>query len=225
MADPGPCKQVFTQLAETARALGHQHRLELLQHVSQGERSVERLAQLTGLTVANASQHLLLLRRAGLAASRRDGKNVLYRLASDRVLSLMEGLGRVAEESNAEIRMVVADFFERLDTLEPVSREELAARVRAGGVTVLDARTEEEFALGHLPGAVNVPTLDLLDRLAELPKDREIVAYCRGAYCVLSFKVVSKLREMGFRARRLEQGFPEWRAAGLAVETGGTQAA
>ena len=210
--------QIFEQFAELARVLGHAHRLELIELVSQGERSVERLAQLTGLSIANASQHLQQLRRGGFVQSRRDGKRVLYRLADGPILSLMAALRSYAERNRAEVGKIVADYFHRLDQLEPVSRKDLARRLKARTAIVLDVRPEDEFALGHVSGALNIPMDELKRRLAELPKDQEIVAYCRGAYCVLSFEAVALLRKHGFLVRRLEEGFPEWKAAGLATE-------
>jgi rhodanese-related sulfurtransferase/DNA-binding transcriptional ArsR family regulator len=211
--------RIFERFAELARALGHAHRLELLEHVAQGERSVERLAQLAGLSIANASQHLQHLRRAGFVQSRRNGKHMLYRLGEGPILELLGALRGYAEGRSAEVRAIIADYFERLDALEPVPRDELVERLRDGCVTLLDVRPEDEFALGHLPGALNVPLAELDRRLAELPKHREIVAYCRGPYCVLSFEAVAALRARGYRVRRLEDGFPEWKAAGLAIET------
>ncbi len=204
-------------LAEVAKALGHSHRLEILELVAQGARSVEALAARAGLSVANASQHLQLLRRAGLLASRREGKRVLYSLSDPLVLDLTGALRRVAERNLAEVRDVVRGYFHERDSLEPVSRKELVRRLREDCVTVLDVRPEDEFALGHLPHAINIPLRELSRRLREIPKTREIVAYCRGPYCVLAFEAVALLRQRGFKIRRLEDGYPEWRAAGLPV--------
>lgn len=181
---------------------------------------METLAQRTGISIANASQHLQQLRRAGLVASRRDGRYVVYRLADETVLALLSSLREVAERNVAEIDRIVRSYFADLDDLEPVSREALLDRLRNGQVTVLDVRPADEFAIGHLPGALNVPIEMLEQRLTELDPNQEIVAYCRGAYCVLSFEAVAALRERGFNVRRLEDGFPEWRAAGLPVEAG-----
>ncbi|WP_395017886.1 ArsR/SmtB family transcription factor [Dongia sp.] len=214
----GAKSRLFDQFAELARVLGHAHRLGLLEHVSQGERSVERLAELAGLSVANTSQHLQHLRRGGFVQSRRDGNRVLYRLGNGPVLDLLASLRLYAERSSAEVREIVGDYFTRLDQLEPVSREALVERLHDGSVTLLDLRPEDEFALGHLPGALNFPLDQLEQRLKELPKKQEIVAYCRGPYCVLSFEAVAMLRAKGFKVRRLEDGFPEWKAAGLEVE-------
>lgn len=210
--------QIFEQFAELARVLGHAHRLELIEFVSQGERSVDRLAQLTGLSVANVSQHLQQLRRGGFVQSRREGKRVLYKLADGPILSLLGALRTYAERNRAEVGKIVSDYFSRLDQLEPVSRKELAQRLKAKTAIVLDVRPEDEFALGHVRGALNIPMDELKRRLAELPKNQEIVAYCRGTYCVLSFEAVALLRKRGFLVRRLEEGFPEWKAAGLATD-------
>jgi rhodanese-related sulfurtransferase/DNA-binding transcriptional ArsR family regulator len=210
--------QIFEQFAELARVLGHAHRLELIEYVAQGERSVERLAQLSGLSAANASQHLKHLRRGGFVQARRDGKRVLYSLADGPILSLIAALRTYAERNRAEVGKIVSDYFHRLDALEPVSRKELARRLKAGSVVVLDVRPEDEFALGHVSGALNIPVDELKRRLAELPRNQEIVAYCRGAYCVFSFEAVAFLRRRGYAVRRLEDGFPEWKAAGLGIE-------
>jgi ArsR family transcriptional regulator len=220
MSTLSPKLALFAQFAAVAKALGHAHRLELLEQLSQGERSVEVLADRTGLTIANASQHLQHMRRAGLVANRRDGKFVYYRLADDAVLELLAALRRIAERNVAEVERVVRSYFDARDSLEAVSREELLERSRAGVVTILDVRPEDEFALGHLPGALNIPLRDLEARLGEIDPKQEIVAYCRGPYCVLSYEAVARLRARGFKVRRLEDGLPEWRAAGLSVVVG-----
>ncbi len=225
MSSVGPKQAIFASLAEVALALGHAHRLELLEHLGQGERSVEELAARAGLTFANTSRHLQILRRASLVATRRDGKRVMYRLAGDgEVVELMKSLGRVGERNVAEVKGVMATYFRARDAMEPVSRAELIARLRDGLVTVLDVRPENEFRHGHLPSALNIPLLELENRLTELPRDREVVAYCRGPYCVLSFEAVTALRARGYVVRRLEDGYPEWKAAGLPVEAVGVAA-
>ena len=219
MSSVGPKQRVFASLAEIAQALGHAHRLELLEHLGQGERSVEDLAARANLTLANTSRHLQLLRRAALVEGRRDGKRIYYRLAGDDlVIGLLLALSRVGERNSAEIARVMASYFRARDELEPVSRDELLDRLRWGTATVLDVRPEHEFAHGHLPDALNIPLSELERRLAELPADQEIVAYCRGPWCVLSFEAVALLRQRGYRVRRLEDGFPEWKVAGLPVE-------
>jgi rhodanese-related sulfurtransferase/DNA-binding transcriptional ArsR family regulator len=218
MSSQGPKGALFAQFAAVAKSLGHPHRLELLEQLAQGERTVEVLAQRTGLSTANASQHLQQMRRAGMLATRRDGKFVHYRLFDDAVLDLLAALRRIAERNSAEVERVIRTYFHDRDSLEPMSRHELLQQARAGLVTVLDMRPPDEFALGHLPGAVNSPLRELEARLADLDPSQEIVAYCRGPYCVLSYEAVAALRTKGFKARRLEDGFPEWRAAGLPVE-------
>ena len=219
MSRTGPKQAVFASLAEVAQALGHAHRLELLEHLAQGERSVEELATRANLNFANTSRHLQILRRARLVETQRRGKRVLYRLAGDsEVVDLMQALGRVGERNLAEVERVMADYFRARDSLEPVRRQDLLSRLKDGLVTVLDVRPEDEYALGHLPGALNIPLGELDRRLSELPTDREVVAYCRGPYCVLSFEAAAQLRARGYRVRRLEAGFPEWKAAGLPVE-------
>lgn len=213
-----PKSQIFEQLAELARVLGQANRLELLEYAAQGERPVERLAQLTGLSVANASQHLQVLRRSRFVRGRREGKQVLYRLGDGPVVELLAALRRYAEHSRAELNAIVADYFVRLDSLEPVSRKDLLKRLKDKSVLLLDVRPDDEFSQGHLPGALNIPLARLGRRLATLPKRTQIVAYCRGPYCVLAFEAVAALRAKGYDARRLEDGFPEWKAAGLPVE-------
>jgi len=220
MSSESPKQVLLTQFAAVAKAVAHPHRLELLEQLAQGERSVEVLADRIRVSIANASQHLQHMRRTGLVAGRRDGKFVFYRLADESVLGLLASLRRIAEVQSAEVERLVRGYFHDRDSLEAVSRLELVERLRAGIVTVLDVRPEDEFALGHLPGAVNVPLGELAKRLAELDPEQEIVAYCRGPYCVLSYEAVAMLRARGFKVRRLEDGLPEWRAAGLPVEVG-----
>ena len=214
-----PKRALYAQFAAVARAMAHAHRLELLELVAQGERSVEALAQHTGLSIANTSQHLQQLRRAGLVTARRDGKYVLYQLADEPILDLLSALQRVAEKNVAEVDRIIRTYFHERDNLEPVPRAELTRRIKQGLVTVLDVRPEDEFALSHLPGAINVPLRQLKRQLSKLDRKTEIIAYCRGPYCVLSFEAVAQLRKLGFKARRLEDGLPEWKAAGLPVET------
>jgi rhodanese-related sulfurtransferase/DNA-binding transcriptional ArsR family regulator len=213
---------VRAALAEVAKALGHEHRVELIEQLAQGPRSVEALAERVGLTVANASQHLQQLRRAGLVRTQRDGKRVIYRLANGTeadIVSLLGALRHVAEHAIASMERVVTAYFRARDQLEPVAATELVTRLREGSVVLLDVRPHDEYGLGHLPGALNIPLGQLEQRLAELPRKQEIVAYCRGAYCVLSFEAVAALRAHGFNVRRFEEGFPEWKAAGLPIET------
>ena len=209
---------VFEHIADLARALSSPQRLELLDHISQGERSVEALAALSGMSEANTSHHLKQLRQAGLIQSRRSGKNVIYQLGGASPDAILAALRAHVEASRAEVQTIISDYYERLDAMEPVKRNILLERMAHDEVVLLDVRPQDEYRLGHIPGALNITLADLEQKLANMPLDREIVAYCRGPYCVLSFEAVALLRRKGFHARRLEDGLPEWRAAGLAVE-------
>jgi len=213
MSSSNPKHAVFEQFAVVAQTLANAHRVELLELVAQGERSVEDLARLADLTVTNASQHLQQLRRAGLVVARRLGKQVLYRLADRDVVDLLMALRRTAERGVAEINKIVESYFHARDKLEPVSHDELANLLRDGVVTLIDVRPREEFAAGHIPGAVNIPVNELPQRLGELSAERPIIAYCRGPYCVFAFEAVAMLRARGYDARRLADGYPQWWAA------------
>ena len=210
---------LFGQFARIAKALANGYRLELLEYLAQGERSVDALAKVSGLSVANTSQHLQQLRQAGLVTTRKAGVSVYYRLSGDDVIELYNMLRTVAEQRLAEVDRLVSAYLSVKDDLEPLPADELLNRAREGLVTVLDVRPPEEYAAGHLPGAVNIPLAALEQNLKDLPKGREVVAYCRGAYCVLAFEAVARLREQGIEARRLQNGFPEWKQAGWPVET------
>lgn len=218
MSTGNPKRALLAVFASVARAMGNEHRLDLLEHLAQGERTVEALAIRLDLPVASVSQHLQALRKAGLVVPRRDGRHIFYRVGRDSVLRLLASLRHVAEQQVAEVDRIISGYFNNLDSLEPVAREDLLARVHDGRAVVLDVRPEDEFACGHVPGAVNLPLSQLRKRLDELPRDREIVAYCRGPWCVLAFEAVALLREHGRQARRLEGGLPEWRLAGLPVQ-------
>jgi rhodanese-related sulfurtransferase/DNA-binding HxlR family transcriptional regulator len=212
---------VRAALADVAKALGHAHRVELIEQLAQGPRSVEALAERIGLNVANASQHLQHLRRTGLVSTQRDGKRVVYRLADEaetNIVSLLGALRHVAEHTVAAMERIVTAYFRARDQLEPVAAAELLTRLRDGNAVLLDVRPEDEYGLGHLPGALNIPLRQLEQRLSELSHEHEIIAYCRGPYCVLSFEAVAALRAHGFSVRRFEAGFPEWKAAGLPIE-------
>ena len=214
-----PKRLLFDQFALMAKALANGHRLEILELLAQGERCVEDLAERAGLEVANTSQHLQHLRRVGLVVARREGKKIFYEVSDQAAIELVVVLRRVAKRNLAEVERTISAFFLRLDGLEPVSREELGRKMKARTVTLIDVRPCEEFAAGHIPGAVNIPLKDLDRRLRELPKNEEVVAYCRGPYCLMSFEAVDLLRRRGLTARRLEDGYPEWKLDGLPVES------
>jgi rhodanese-related sulfurtransferase/DNA-binding transcriptional ArsR family regulator len=209
---------LFSEFARVSKALGSGNRLELLEFLAQGERSVEALAKLSGLSVANTSRHLQILRQAGLVSARKEGLYVYYSLSGEGVIKLLAALQEVAQHTVAEVTRLVDAYLRAKDSLEPVSANELLERMRQGLVTIVDVRPREEYAAGHLPGAINVPLAEIESGSAALPRDRDIVAYCRGPFCVLSFEAVARLREKGFNARRLETGFPEWKVSGLPVE-------
>ena len=210
--------ELFAQFARIGKALGHGNRLELLEFLAQGERSVDELARVSGLTVANASQHLQQLRHAGLVRARKQGLKVFYRLSGDDVIDLLDALRTSAERNLAEVNQLVQTYLTVKDNLEPVPRRALLERVREGLVTVLDVRPAEEYAAGHLPGAINIPLAELEQRLDELDPAQEVVAYCRGPHCILAFDAVAALRAKGRTARRLQDGYPEWERQGLPVE-------
>ncbi|WP_310542774.1 metalloregulator ArsR/SmtB family transcription factor [Phenylobacterium sp.] len=210
---------LFAAFADVARALGNAHRLDLLEHLAQGERSVEALAGKAGLTVANASQHLQALRRVGLVVGERRGKQVVYRITEDDVLDLVAALRRVGERHTDAVKVVVGDYFQARDSLDAVGFAALEQMVTDGLATILDVRPPDEFADGHIPGALSIPLTELKARLDEVPTGLEVVAYCRGPWCVLAFEAVALLRERGRLAKRLEGGLPEWRRAGLPVAT------
>lgn len=210
-----PKREVFENLARIGTALSSPVRLDLLELLAQGERSVDELATLTGATVANASQHLQKLKQAGLILGRKEAQFVKYRLAGDEVVALLHALGAAGEAYSAEVERIVRLYFTAKDEMEAVPAADLLERARKGLVTVLDVRPPEEFAAGHVPGAINIPISELEKRLVELPKRKEVVAYCRGPYCLMSYSAVELLRKKGLRARRLQDGLPEWRLAGL----------
>ncbi|MHA1537904.1 MAG: ArsR/SmtB family transcription factor [Alphaproteobacteria bacterium] len=219
-AGANPRHDLFGHLALVAKAMGHANRLELLDFLAQAERDVESLARLAKLSVANASQHLQLLRRAGLVTARKDGLRVIYRLTGEAVVGMLAALRGVAEANLAEVGQVVAAHFEDKGGLDEITREELLERMRQGVVTVVDVRPVEEFDAGHLPGALNITLDAMAERLGDLDPGREIIAYCRGPYCALAYRAIDAIRGFGHKARRLEDGYPEWKLAGLAVETG-----
>jgi rhodanese-related sulfurtransferase/predicted transcriptional regulator len=218
MVSISPKREVFANLARVGTALSSATRIEFLELLAQAERSVDQLARLTDTSVANTSQHLQKLRQAGLIVGRKAGLYVFYRLAGDEVVEMLSAMSRVGEAYVAEVERIVRLYFTSKDELEPVPAKELLERARRGLVTVLDVRPPEEFAAGHVPGAINIPIQELEKRIRELPRRREVVAYCRGPYCLMSYDAVSVLRKKGLKARRLEAGMPEWRAGGMPVE-------
>ena len=211
-------KALFGQFVQIAKAMSSSNRLEMLEFLAQCEYSVEDLANVMGLSVANTSHHLQQLRHAGLVTTRKEGQHVFYRLKADDVIDLVDCLRGVAQRHLAEVDQLVNTYLSSKDDMEPISRDELKRRAKEGSVTVLDVRPPAEYAAGHLPGAVNIALSELESHLAEFNPEHEIVAYCRGPYCVLAYEAVQLLREKGFQVRRLQDGFPEWKRAGLPVE-------
>ncbi len=209
---------LFSQFARIGKVLSNGNRLELLEFLAQGERSVEELANLTGLSIANTSQHLQQLRLAGLAVTRKEGLKVYYRLSDDDVIDLLTALRSVAERHLADVERLINTYLTVKDDLEPIPREELLARAQDELITVIDVRPPQEYAAGHVPGAINIPLTDLEKHLNDFEPTQEIVAYCRGPHCVLAFDAVATLRSKGMKARRLEDGYPEWKRAGLPIE-------
>jgi rhodanese-related sulfurtransferase len=210
---------IYEQFARVGKAVSSPRRLELLDLLCQGPRTVEVLAGQAGITVANASQHLQILRAARLVEGEKKGLHVEYRLADEQVWRFFHSLRGLAETRLAEIEQVTRAFLEERGAMEALHGSELLRRVRDGEVTVLDVRPVEEYRAGHIPGALSVPLAELKKRLSELPRDRDIVAYCRGPYCVMAVEAVGFLRGKGFRAHRLEHGVVDWRARGWRVET------
>ncbi len=215
--------ELFRHFARMGKAVSSPSRLELLDLLAQGEKTVETLARQAGLSVTNTSNHLRELRMAGLVANRKEGLHVHYRLADPAVHEFLRCLQEIARRQLAEVREIVREYFHDPEALEPVHMQDLLERMKADEVVVLDVRPEDEYAAGHIPGALSVQVKELERRLAELPPGKEVVAYCRGPYCVLSVKAVEILRTRGIRARRLEEGLPDWRERGMAIATGDTE--
>lgn len=209
---------LYEQFARIGKALANPHRLELLDVLAQGEYSVEVLAEETGMSVANASQHLQVLRAAHLVETRREGVTIYYRLAGEEVFRMWQVMRQVGEARMAEIDRIVQTFLHDRTLLQPITAAELLERLLEGNVILLDVRPVAEYAAGHLPGALSIPVAELEARLPELSQDKVIVAYCRGPYCVFADEAVALLHTHGYNARRLEQGLPDWRALGLPVE-------
>lgn len=220
MGDRAAKDALFEGFALVGKALGSGRRDELVDVLAQGERSVEELASEIGQSVANTSQHLQQLLRAGLVKTRRDGTRVYYALASVRVLQLWQLLREVAAEHVGELDRLAHAYLGDREALESITKSELRSRIRAGDVVVLDVRPAAEYAAGHISGARSLPLADLSRRLRDFPKDTEVVAYCRGPYCVYADDAVRLLRRRGYQARRLEDGYPEWAQAGLPTAAG-----
>lgn len=218
MTAVNPKKKLFENFALVAKSLASANRLELLEALAQGERGVDGLAQASGMSVANTSHHLQILRGGGLVQSRKEGTQVIYSLTDEKVLALLADIRNVAEQHLAEVERIVRENFANRDNLTPVRRDELLGLVRSGEAMVIDVRPPAEYDAGHIAGAVNIPLESLPERLSQLPHDQEIVAYCRGPYCMLAFDAVDQLRQHGYRARRLEDGFPEWKIDHLPVQ-------
>lgn len=210
--------ELFNQFARIAKALANGNRLELIEYLDQVERSVDVLAKVAGLSVANTSQHLQQLRQAGLVTTRKEGQKVYYRLSSPDVTDLLTALRNAAERNLADVDRLVSTYLTVRDDLEPIPAHELLKRAREGLITVLDVRPAEEYQAGHIPGAINIPLAELEGHLNDLPADKEVIAYCRGPHCILSFDAVNLLRTRGVAARRLDGGLPEWRQEGLLIE-------
>jgi rhodanese-related sulfurtransferase/DNA-binding transcriptional ArsR family regulator len=217
--------RLYAEFGRVGKAIGSAHRLELLELLAQGERTVDSLASETGMSLANTSRHLQALRQGGLVESRKVGLFVHYRVSDPSVVELSRAVRIVAERRLAELERVVRDYFGDRSKSEPIAMQELLERARAGAVVILDTRPPREYAAGHIAGAISFPVDDMAERLRELPKSKEYVAYCRGPYCVYADRAVEFLRGRGRRARRLSEGFPEWKAAGMPSAIGPEQGA
>ena len=217
MSSANPKQALFREFAEVAKALAHGVRLEILDYLAQADRNVETLAGLTNVSVASVSQHLQKLRHAGLLVATKDGKHVIYSLKDELVVELLDTLQRFADRNTAEVQQVISGYFNDRDSMEAVSKADLLERVAQGTAIALDVRPADEFDVGHLKGAINIPLADLEKHLADLPPNKEIIAYCRGPYCVMSYEAVTTLREKGYTVFRLDGGYPDWKAAGLPV--------
>lgn len=211
-------QELFDQFARIGKAVSNGRRLELLELLAQGKHNVETLAAMSSMSVANTSQHLQALRQAGLVNASKIGQHVYYTLSSERIVDLLTLLRSLAEDNLNEVNRLIQNYLQVKDDLEPLPRSDLLQRAADGLVTIIDVRPSLEYQSGHIPGAINIPLSELDRHLDELPKDQEIVAYCRGPYCVLAFDAVKNLRDLGYQARRLEDGYPEWKQSGLPTE-------
>lgn len=223
MTDRAPKQALFDAFGSVAKALGSGRRAEIVDLLAQAPRSVEEIAGEIGQSVANTSHHLQALASGGLVLSTRQGTRVIYRLAGPEVIALWRALRNVAEEHVGQIERLARDYLGEREGLEPLPRAELARRLKAGDVVVLDVRPAAEYSAGHIAGARSIPVEEIHRRLKEIPKSRRIVAYCRGRYCVYADDAVRTLRRKGYRAQRLEDGFPEWRDAGFPLAAGDAQ--
>jgi rhodanese-related sulfurtransferase len=210
---------LYAQFARIGHAVSSPKRLELLDLLSQGEKTVETLSEQSSMPLKNTSAHLRVLRQARLVDTRRDATYVYYRLANEDVFRFLRELQALARSRLAEVEQVARLYINDRDEMEPVRLDELRRRVREGDITIIDVRPKEEFRAGHIPGALSIPVAELKRRLSEIPKKREVVAYCRGPYCVYSVEAVGILRKHGYRARRADEGLPDWRASALPVST------
>lgn len=211
---------LYATWAETAQALASPKRIELVDILAQGERTVEALARESGLTVNNTSSHLKVLKAARLVETKKEAQFVFYRLADNAVVSMLDGIQQVARRRRHEVSELAEAYFDGRDSLEPIDAPELLRRLRNGDVTLIDVRPALEYDAGHIEGAHSLPLSELKNRLREIPKDRPVVAYCRGPYCVLAIEAVEQLRAKGYEARRFADGLPMWRAAGRPVVAG-----
>jgi rhodanese-related sulfurtransferase/DNA-binding transcriptional ArsR family regulator len=211
---------LYAQFARIGHALSSPKRIELIDLLSQGEKTVEQLAEYIATPIKNTSAHLRVLRQARLVDTRRDRTYVYYRLGNDDVFRLLKSLETIGHSRLADVQQVVRLYLDGHDDLEPVTLRELRQLMRDGDVTVVDVRPVEEYAAGHIPDALSVPVADLKRRLREIPKGKEVIAYCRGRYCVYSLEAVTLLRKHGYRARRVDEGLPDWRTAGFPLERG-----
>lgn len=209
---------VFEQFAKIAQAFSAPKRLEIIEILSQGERDVDSLSKQVSMTIANTSRHLQILKHARLLETRREGVRIFYRIADEDVANCWLGLQSLAEKRSAEVKETARAFFDERDSMEPITKEELIKRTKNNDAIILDVRPYQEYQNGHIPGSLSIPLSELKNRLGEIPKNRDVVAYCRGPYCVLSAEAMTILRNAGFQAMRLKEGLPEWREAGLPVE-------
>lgn len=209
---------VFEQFAKIAQSFSAPKRLEIIEILSQGERDVDSLSKQVSMTIANTSRHLQILKNARLVETRREGVRIFYRIADEDVVNCWLRLQSLAEKRSAELKETARAFFDERDNMEPIAKEELLNRIQNNDTIVIDVRPYAEYQSGHIPGSISIPLPELKNRLNEIPKDREVVAYCRGPYCVLSVEAMSILRDAGYQSVRLKEGLPEWKAAGLPVE-------